>query len=83
MEEVFRGLLGVLASSRAERVIVNLEDLWLAPEPQNVPGTLDDQHPNWRGRARYGLEELDGVSQVGEALDVVRQLRPRAGARGA
>jgi 4-alpha-glucanotransferase len=80
IDEIFRGVLDVLASSRAERVIVNLEDLWLAPQPQNVPGTLDDQHPNWRRRAKYGLDELDGVPAVRAALDAVRRLRPNLSA---
>jgi 4-alpha-glucanotransferase len=78
VEQVYRGVLAALAGSKAERVLVNLEDTWLETLPQNIPGTLDDQHPNWRRRARYGLEELDGAPGVREALDAVRRLRPRA-----
>ncbi|MPZ49576.1 MAG: 4-alpha-glucanotransferase [Dehalococcoidia bacterium] len=80
LEEVFRGLLAVLAGSRAERVMVNLEDLWLEDESQNMPGTLDHQHPNWRRRARYSLEEMQELSQVRQALTTLTSLRPRVDA---
>jgi 4-alpha-glucanotransferase len=36
-----------LASSPAHVVLITLEDLWLEPAPQNVPGTCDER-PNWR-----------------------------------
>ncbi len=36
-----------LAASPASVVLLTLEDLWLEPSPQNVPGTCDER-PNWR-----------------------------------
>ncbi len=39
--------LEYLASSDADLVLVNLEDLLLETRPQNLPGTKAD-HPNWR-----------------------------------
>ena len=48
-------------------MIVNLEDLWLEPRPQNVPGTGPEQ-PNWRRKARYGLEALRSLPGVTAAL---------------
>jgi 4-alpha-glucanotransferase len=57
-------------------VIVNIENLWLETEPQNVPGTLDHQHPNWRRRARYSLEEIPELPAVRDAVDIMRRLRP-------
>jgi 4-alpha-glucanotransferase len=50
---VLEALLGYLGASEAEIVLVNLEDLWLEPEPQNVPGIGER---SWRRRMRLGLE---------------------------
>ena len=57
-----------LARSAASDTIVNIEDLWLEPEPQNVPGTGPRAYPNWRRRARYGLEALKKLPGVAAAL---------------
>ena len=57
-----------LARSAAGCVIVNLEDLWLEAQPQNVPGTGPGEHPNWRRRARHGLEAFRRLPEVAEAL---------------
>lgn len=46
-------VLGFLGASDAEIVLVNLEDLWLEPEPQNVPGVGER---SWRRRMRLSLE---------------------------
>ena len=47
-----------LSKSRAENVLVNVEDLWGETERQNAPGTTSDEEPNWQRRLRYSLEEL-------------------------
>jgi len=57
-----------LARSAASVVIVNLEDLWLETRPQNVPGTGPRERPNWRRRARYGLEAFKRLPEVTAAL---------------
>ena len=57
-----------LARSEAGMLIVNLEDLWLEPRPQNVPGTGPREHPNWRRKARHSLETLTKLPQVAAAL---------------
>ncbi|HUE76593.1 MAG TPA: 4-alpha-glucanotransferase [Longimicrobiales bacterium] len=72
--------LGVLAtlhehmgSSRAGLVLATMEDLWLEPEPQNVPGTTGDR--NWRRRSAAPLESLDEGRAAGllERLDEARR----------
>ncbi len=65
-----------IASSDAELMLLNLEDLWGEAEPQNVPGTTD-QNPNWQRRARYPVSQLDAAP----GLD--RQVRAIAGRREA
>ncbi len=46
-----------MAASPARLVLLNLEDLWLETVPHNVPGT-GLEHPNWRHRNRFTLEDL-------------------------
>jgi 4-alpha-glucanotransferase len=55
--EVVRALLAWLKASGPEIVLLNLEDLWLEPRPQNVPGTSSER-PNWRRKAKFTLEEI-------------------------
>ncbi len=46
---VLRGLLAWLSASRANVVFANLEDFWLEPERQNLPGT-EAAETNWKRR---------------------------------
>jgi 4-alpha-glucanotransferase len=55
--ETLLACLRLLAASPARMVVVNLEDLWLDPRPQNVPGTTDPL-PNWRRRARLSFDRF-------------------------
>lgn len=72
---VLSGVLGFLAGSEAEFVLVNLEDLWLECEPQNVPGVPDK---SWRRRFRLGLEEAAADGSVVRMLRNVNQERRQA-----
>ena len=65
-----------IARSRASLVIVNLEDLWLEPSPQNVPGT-GWEHPNWQRKARHSLEALTSLPEVSDLLQRVARARAR------
>ena len=64
-----------LARSQAGMVIVNLEDLWLEPHPQNVPGTGPREYPNWRRKAGHSLETLTKLPEVVEALRRIARAR--------
>ena len=46
-----------LATSRAEVVLLTLEDLWLEAKPQNVPGTSSER-PNWQRPMARTLQDL-------------------------
>jgi 4-alpha-glucanotransferase len=72
--------LSFLSSSAADTLLVNLEDLWQETAPQNVPGTVRE-HPNWRHKGRYSLEEVRGLPRVADALRHVNLLRERTGGR--
>ncbi|HXG51969.1 MAG TPA: 4-alpha-glucanotransferase [candidate division Zixibacteria bacterium] len=73
---VLRAWLERLAGSPAFLVLVNLEDLWLEPRPQNVPGTWEER-PNWRRKARVTMGELRGRSDLLEILRAVGAARAR------
>ncbi|MEX2598225.1 MAG: 4-alpha-glucanotransferase [Dehalococcoidia bacterium] len=72
MRAVYRGL----AASRADMLLVNVEDLWLEPAPQNVPGTSSER-PNWRRKARYTVEEFMSQPGITDLLLEITQLRRR------
>lgn len=56
-----------LAESPAHMVLVTMEDLWLEPAPQNVPGTSDER-PNWRRPWSRSFEEVLTDPMVAAAL---------------
>jgi 4-alpha-glucanotransferase len=71
---ILRAWLSQLASGDAYLLLLNLEDLWLEPLPQNVPGTWEER-PNWKRRARYALEQIYKMDPVIEILKTVDQIR--------
>jgi len=62
-------------------MLVNLEDLWLDPLPQKVPGTRDER-PNWRRKACYTLETFSRLREVVYALQTLARSRRQAGVKG-
>ncbi len=64
---VLRAALECIAAGDSGFVLANLEDLWQAPDPQNVPGTWREK-PNWRRRAAHALEEFDRTPAVRDTL---------------
>jgi 4-alpha-glucanotransferase len=70
----FRGVLSLLARSRAHWVLINLEDLWLETSPQNIPDTVIE-HPNWRQKAKMPIEELLRDDSIRSILEMVRMTR--------
>lgn len=67
-------LLAELGASRAELVLVNLEDLWQEREPQNVPGTYLE-HANWQRKARLTLEEMCASPEIAALLERLDERR--------
>ncbi len=70
--------LAFLGASRAQNVLVNLEDLWRETNPQNVPSTRQ-KYPNWRHKARYRLEEFCQMSSIVDTLKQINRLRKLGG----
>jgi 4-alpha-glucanotransferase len=73
--EVFRGAVSLLAESDAAYVSVGIEDAWGETQPQNIPGTMSEQHSNWTSRAAHALEEFDSVTPLTETLAAVHRFR--------
>ncbi len=71
---VLRDRLEWLAASPARLVLVNLEDLWGEPAPQNMPGTHLER-PNWRRKARLTLEEIEARKDIADTLRRIDELR--------
>jgi 4-alpha-glucanotransferase len=71
---VLRAWLFDLAHSAADLTLVNLEDLWLEPLPQNVPGTWEER-PNWRRKTHFSLEEIRQMRSVIETLKTINEIR--------
>jgi len=73
-ETLLRACLAHLAASRAETVIVGLEDLWLERVPQNTPGTSSER-PNWVRKSRHALEAFRDEPGVVRALREIDRIR--------
>ena len=71
---VLEAWLCFLAENDEEFLLINLEDLWLEPAPQNVPGTWDER-PNWQRRARLSLEALRESGSVAKLLKRIGDIR--------
>jgi 4-alpha-glucanotransferase len=69
---VLAALLRFLSRSRAELVLVNLEDLWLEPEPQNTPGTSTER-VNWRRKTSRSFEEMLSRPDVQEMIAALKR----------
>ncbi len=64
LEAVIPATLEFLGRSDARAVLVNLEDLWFETRSQNIPGTTDDEHDNWRRIATRTFEEFSNSEAV-------------------
>ena len=71
--DILKGCLKHLAASRADILLINLEDLWQETNSQNMPGNAD--HPNWSRKARFPIEEFTNDTSLIALLKEVKQLR--------
>jgi 4-alpha-glucanotransferase len=74
-EAILPKVLEQMAQSDARAVLVNLEDLWSEPHPQNTPGTGPEQRPNWKRRAKLSLEQMQQDETVVGTLNAVNAKR--------
>jgi 4-alpha-glucanotransferase len=70
------GVVRDLAASDAQVVLVTLEDAWLEPRPQNVPGTAHER-PNWRRPFAVDADAALADPRVEALLAAARRAAPR------
>ncbi|HEX4191943.1 MAG TPA: 4-alpha-glucanotransferase, partial [Stellaceae bacterium] len=75
--DVISAAYGFLARTPCALLMVQMEDLALEREQANMPGTGDDQHPNWRRKLSRNLDEIFALPSTDAILDAVRRERPR------
>lgn len=75
--EIMRGITLYIAASDARMVLINVEDLWLETEPQNVPGTMGPDWPNWRRKLRRTIDEFMSDDEIVTLLQEVERHRSR------
>ncbi len=75
--ETVAAIHAFLARARAQLFVVQPEDLLGVAEQPNLPGTLEDQHPNWQRKLPLPLEDWAGEARVDAILAAVREERPR------
>lgn len=71
---VLASILCHLGASKAQRVMVNLEDLWLETVPQNTPGT-STKRVNWKRKTPTPLEQIRNMPEVLNMLKFLRGIR--------
>ena len=72
-----KGWTEELAAGPAAGLVVNLEDLWLEPEPQNKPGTGPEE-ANWRRRTQLAWPEIVADPDIEGWLGRLSDLRKGA-----
>lgn len=72
------GVYAYLALSPSRVLVVQPEDILGMVEQANLPGTMDDQHPNWRRRLTLDLEDWRSDERFTQFGDVLRRERGSA-----
>jgi len=77
-DAVLKAWLAFLAQNDEAFLLINLEDLWLEPAPQNTPGTWQER-PNWQRKARLSLEAIRQSDSISQLLQTISDIRRRVG----
>ncbi|HEX7232176.1 MAG TPA: 4-alpha-glucanotransferase [Candidatus Binatia bacterium] len=77
-DAVLKAWLAFLAQNDEAFLLINLEDLWLEPAPQNTPGTWQER-PNWQRKARLSLEAIRQSDSIAQLLQTIGDIRRRVG----
>jgi len=78
--QVLCACLKFLSASKAQFLLINLEDLWSETVPQNTPGTTSERR-NWSHRARLSLEQIKASQHCRAILAEIDRLRQSGHAR--
>ena len=66
-----------LARSPSMLLVIQPEDMLGMREQFNLPGTLENQHPNWQRKLPLSIEDWAGDASIAAVLEAVRRERPR------
>ena len=80
-DAVLDAVIGFLASTPCALFCLNQEDLTKSVEQINLPGTTVE-HPNWRRKMAYSVEELDSSPGAREVTGMFRKWLERTGRIG-
>jgi 4-alpha-glucanotransferase len=78
--ELHNAVIGFLASTPSQLLVVNQEDLTKETEQQNLPGTTW-QYPNWSRKMRFTIEELRTAQVARDFTAMFRHWVARTGRR--
>lgn len=76
---VIAAIHAYLARSPAQLMVVQPEDLFSLTDQINVPGTLEDQHPNWQRKLPLPLEAWGEDASLVAILAAINRERSRGG----
>lgn len=76
--ELHNAIIGFLAATPSQLLVLNQEDLTKETEQQNLPGATW-QYPNWQRKMRYTIEELDSDPRVHDFTRMYRAWLERTG----
>jgi 4-alpha-glucanotransferase len=76
--ELHDALIGMLALTPSALLALNQEDMTGEPEQQNLPSTTTE-HPNWRRKMRFSLEELRSDATARNLAGMLRGWLERTG----
>ncbi|HEY3742955.1 MAG TPA: 4-alpha-glucanotransferase [Bryobacteraceae bacterium] len=77
-DSILDAVIGFMASTPCTLFCLNQEDLTKSEEQLNLPGTTFE-HPNWRRKMRYALEQLDSNPDAMRVTQMVREWLRRTG----
>lgn len=72
-KDFLQALVSLLARSKAQHFMINLEDIWGEIEPQNTPGVVNEK--NWRKKNLYPFEEWSQKKSLLEIFEKIKQGR--------
>ena len=74
-DNIFQTIVTGMAKSEANYVLIGLEDILQETEPQNIPGTVDN-NPNWRKKIKLPIEKWDKDHRLKDTADILNKFRP-------
>ncbi|MEK7409312.1 MAG: 4-alpha-glucanotransferase [Acidobacteriota bacterium] len=76
--DLHNAFIGFLAGARSRLMVLTQEDLFKEAEQQNLPASTW-QHPNWRRKMRFHLEELRSTRYTRDCTAMFRHWLERRG----